>query len=169
MYKLLILFSALLFSPFVAATDCYHSQGSGSCLLLAGQFDMKVGPSLLDLMDQRAAQQQQMILRQQQIQMQQQQIQMQQQQMNMQQQRTNPQQQDARLHKLETIRNSLLRLTERERSQAIKEIDSLSESQRGKLLEHLAASSEDERITQFVFVANMSDQQRVKLIEILNQ
>lgn len=164
MYKLLILLSALLFSPVVAATGCYHSQGGSGCFQVAAEYR-----SLMDRMNESAIQQQEMILRQQQIQMQQQQIQMQQQQMNMQQQRTNPQQQDARSHKLETIRNSLLRLTERERSQAIKEIDSLSESQRGKLLEHLAASSEDERITEFLFVANMSDQQRAKLIEILNQ
>ncbi|HUX64305.1 hypothetical protein [Sulfuricella sp.] len=157
MYKLLILFSALLYSPIAAIADCYHGNGGNGCMQLAGQFDMQVGPSLMDLMDQRAVQQQQMILRQQQIQMQQQQIQMQQQQMDV-------QQQEVRSRKLGVLRNSLLSLSESERERAIKEIDSLSESQRGKLLEHLATVSEDERIKGFKFMANISSQQREELI-----
>lgn len=162
MYKLLILFSALLVSPVAAAMDCYHAQGGGGCMQLAGQFDMQHSPSLLDLMDQRAAQQQQMILRQQQIQMQQQQIQMQQQQMN-------AQQQEGRSRKLEIIKSSLMRLPEGERARAIKEIDNLSENQRSKFLELLATSSEDSRMQGFRFVANLSDEQREKLREMLNQ
>lgn len=162
MNKLWILFAALLFSPVAVAADCYHAYGENGCIQLAGQFDTNVGPSLMDLMNQRAAQTQQMILRQQQIQLQQQQIQMQQQQMD-------TQQQELRSRKLEIIKSSLLKLPANERERAIKEIDSLSENQRAKLLEHLATSSESERIQGFRFVANISDQQREKLIEVLNQ
>lgn len=162
MKKLWFLFAALLFSPVAAATDCYHANGENRCMQLAGQFDTHVGPSLLDLMNQRAMQQQEMILRQQQIQMQQQRIQMQQQQMQQ-------QQQESTSHKAELIKNSISKLFEYERVHAGKELDKLTSSQAEKFLEHLASVSEDERMQGLRFLANITDQQREQLIKILGQ
>ena len=144
MYKLWILFAAFLISP-IAAADCYYINGELACIH-ALNFNSTLPPTLMDLMDQRAAQQAQtynLILD---AQLKRQQIQMQQQQMEQHQQIQMQGQQDLFQSKLEIIKNSLLKLSQNERDQLSKYTDSLSEGLQENFVDYFSKLSEEDRM-----------------------
>ena len=154
MYRLWILFTALLISPIAVATDCYHAQGQKNCAQLAEY------RSLMDIMNQRAEQEAQtnnLILD---GQLKRQQIQMQQQQMQQQQQIQMQQKQDLFQSKLEIIKNSVLKLSQNERDQLSKYMGGLSENLQENFIDYFSKLSEEDRMRELKSTAIIQAKQK---------
>ena len=155
MYKLWILFAASLVSP-VAVADCYYINGELACIH-ALNFRSDFGPSLSDLMNQRAAQEAQtnnLILD---GQLKRQQIQMMQQQMEQQQQIQMQQQLNI---KIETVKNSLSKLTQDERDQLSKYVGGLSENLQENFIDYFSKLSEEDRMRELKSTAIIQAKQK---------